>query len=101
MAIGNSLVKRRTIMVGREKRSVSLEDEFYVALKELAVNRGMPIGKLVSLIDSRRVTANLSSALRLFVLQQARDGALSPRQPNPIRSEDAPTGAPQSMPSVS
>jgi hypothetical protein len=53
--------------------SVSLEDEFWDSLKEIAGERGMTLGALVAAIDPNRQHANLSSAIRLFVLGVYRD----------------------------
>ena len=55
------------------KTSVSLEDEFWNSLKEIAHQRGMTVAALVAAIDGDRQHANLSSAIRLFVLGFYRD----------------------------
>jgi predicted DNA-binding ribbon-helix-helix protein len=74
----SSVVKRSTVIAGH-KTSVSLEDEFWNALKEIASDRGMPLAELVAAIDANRNHANLSSAIRLFVLGFYRDQN-APRQ---------------------
>jgi predicted DNA-binding ribbon-helix-helix protein len=68
-----SLVSKRSIVIAGHKTSVSLEDEFWDSLKEIAVERGMTLGALVAAIDGNRQNANLSSAIRLFVLGVYRD----------------------------
>jgi predicted DNA-binding ribbon-helix-helix protein len=68
-----SSVLKRSIVVAGHKTSVSLEDEFWDSLKEIAVERGMTLGALVAAIDSNRQHTNLSSAIRLFVLGVYRD----------------------------
>ena len=68
-----SLVSKRSIVIAGHKTSVSLEDEFWDSLKEIAVERGMTLGALVAAIDGNRQHANLSSAIRLFVLGVYRD----------------------------
>jgi predicted DNA-binding ribbon-helix-helix protein len=65
---GLSSVFKRSIVIAGHKTSISLEDEFWNALKEIASDRGMPLGELVATIDANRNHANLSSAIRLFVL---------------------------------
>jgi len=55
------------------KTSISLEDEFWNSLKEIARERGMTFAALVAAIDADRQHANLSSAIRLFVLGFHRD----------------------------
>ena len=67
-----SSVVKRSIVIGGHKTSVSLEDAFWNGLKEIASDRKLTLSKLVDAIDSRRVDANLSSALRLFVLDHYR-----------------------------
>ena len=67
-----SLIAKRSIVVDGHKTSVSLEDAFWTALKEIAVQRKQRLSQLVGWIDSTRAGGNLSSALRLFVLSQYR-----------------------------
>jgi predicted DNA-binding ribbon-helix-helix protein len=68
-----SSVRKRSIFVAGYKTSVSLEDEFWKSLKQIARERGMTLGELVRTIDANRNHANLSSAIRLFVLGVYRD----------------------------
>jgi predicted DNA-binding ribbon-helix-helix protein len=63
-----SPVVKRSIVVGGHKTSVSLEDAFWKGLKEIAGRRHVTLSDLVGAIDSQRQHGNLSSALRLFVL---------------------------------
>jgi predicted DNA-binding ribbon-helix-helix protein len=51
------------------KRSLALEDAFWLGLKEIAHGRRMTVSDLVDEIAAQRQQSNLSSALRLFVLQ--------------------------------
>ncbi|MBS7553511.1 ribbon-helix-helix domain-containing protein [Ancylobacter dichloromethanicus] len=72
-----SPVAKRSVVIGGHKTSVSLEEEFWTAIKEIAALRRQTIADLVSFIDAnRRLGAsgrgNLSSALRLFVLAHFR-----------------------------
>ena len=68
-----SWVYKHSIVVAGHKTSVSLEDAFWKALKEIAAGRGMTSSDLVAVIDSERQHGNLSSAIRLFVLGCYRD----------------------------
>ena len=68
-----SSVLKRSIVIAGHKTSVSLEGEFWESLKEIARERGMTLGALVAAIDAKRQHANLSSAIRLFVLGIYRD----------------------------
>jgi predicted DNA-binding ribbon-helix-helix protein len=78
-----SPVIKRSIVIAGHKTSVSLEDAFWNALKEIAAVRHMTLSELVASIDSGRQHRNLSSALRLFVLDFYRElasGQASSRQ---------------------
>lgn len=61
---------KRSVLVAGHHTSLTLEDLFWDRLKEIARTRGQSINSLVTEIDAAR-TGNLSSALRVFVLQQA------------------------------
>ena len=63
----SSVIKRSVVVSGR-KTSVSLEDAFWKALKEIAIARDLTLSDLVGSIDAGRQQANLSSAIRLFIL---------------------------------
>jgi predicted DNA-binding ribbon-helix-helix protein len=63
-----SPVVKRSIVIAGHKTSVSLEDAFWKGLKEIAGGREMTLSDLVASIDSERRHGNLSSAIRLFVL---------------------------------
>ena len=63
-----SLVIKRSVVVAGHKTSVSLEDAFWKGLKEIAGERDTTLSELVGTIDAERECGNLSSALRLFVL---------------------------------
>ena len=63
-----SLVAKRSIVAAGHKTSVSLEDAFWNSLKEIASGRNITLSDLVTAIDSERRQGNLSSAIRLFVL---------------------------------
>ena len=73
-----SLVVKRSIFLAGRKTSVSLEDEFWTALKEIAGDRHVTLSELFSGIDKQRQHGNLSSALRLFVLEYYRGKAEKP-----------------------
>jgi len=68
-----SSVSKRSIVIAGHKTSVSLEDQFWNSLKEIAGQRGITLAELVATIDRNRNHANLSSAIRLFVLGVYRD----------------------------
>jgi predicted DNA-binding ribbon-helix-helix protein len=68
-----SQVLKRSIVVVGHKTSVSLEDAFWRGLKEIAQGRGITLSELVASIDANRPNGNLSSAIRLFVLDHYRN----------------------------
>jgi predicted DNA-binding ribbon-helix-helix protein len=67
-----SPVVKRSIVIAGHKTSVSLEDAFWKGLKEIADDRDVTLSDLVSSIDTDRQHGNLSSAIRLFVLDHYR-----------------------------
>jgi predicted DNA-binding ribbon-helix-helix protein len=68
-----SQVVKRSILIAGHRTSVSLEDAFWNGLKEIAGKRDMTLSDLVAAIDSARHHGNLSSVIRLFVLDFYRD----------------------------
>ena len=76
-----SAVLKHSIVIDGRKTSVSLEDEFWTALREIAAARDMTLSVLVGTIDANRQHGNLSSAIRLFVLEfyRSRLGELQSR----------------------
>jgi predicted DNA-binding ribbon-helix-helix protein len=63
-----SLVVNRTVIVAGRKTSVCLEQAFWKGLKEIAAWRDMSLPDLIASIDCKRDDEDLSSAIRLFVL---------------------------------
>ena len=62
-----SQIVKRSLVVAGHKTSVSLEEAFWIGLREIAEERRVTLSDLAGAIDSRR-EGNLSSAIRLFVL---------------------------------
>jgi predicted DNA-binding ribbon-helix-helix protein len=75
-----SPVVKRSIVVAGHKTSVSLEDAFWQGLKDIANGREMTLSDLVATIDTDRHNGNLSSAIRLFVLDHFRAQTGNPDQ---------------------
>jgi predicted DNA-binding ribbon-helix-helix protein len=67
-----SPVVKRSIVIAGHKTSVSLEDAFWTGLKEIAAKRDLTLSDMVATIDQDRRHGNLSSAIRLFVLDYYR-----------------------------
>jgi predicted DNA-binding ribbon-helix-helix protein len=89
-AMKSSVVKRSTIVAGH-KTSVSLEDAFWNDLRKIATEHEMTLSDLVSKINSDRQQGNLSSAIRLFVLDFYRD-QISEHQRKDARDGNQPHG---------
>jgi len=66
-----SLMKKRSVVIAGHRTSVSLEDAFWTALKEIATRKGLTVNQLVTGIDRQRA-GNLSSAIRVYILQTVR-----------------------------
>jgi predicted DNA-binding ribbon-helix-helix protein len=66
-----SLIVKRSVVIDGHKMSVSLEESFWTDLKEIAHTQHTTISKVIEGIDKER-QGNLSSAIRLFVLDQVR-----------------------------
>jgi len=73
----NAILLKRSIRIAGHATSVSLEPAFWDALRSLAQHRGLSISALIAAIDAER-SGNLSSAVRVFVLDRCRRGELAP-----------------------
>jgi predicted DNA-binding ribbon-helix-helix protein len=69
------------VKIDGHKTSVSLEDKFWTALKQIAADQKTSIEKLVFKIRGERHYTNLSSAIRLFVLDYYCQRAAADHQP--------------------
>lgn len=94
-AVLQSAVIKRSIVLDGHKTSVSLENEFWDALREIALRENTTISALVGKIDHDRNSCNLSSAIRVFVFSyyRSRIGELKPTATRP-----SPDGPPTPMP---
>jgi len=66
--------RKRSLTIAGHRTSISLEDSFWHALKEVAQGQGRSVPVIVAEIDSQRGTTGLSSAIRAFVLEAYRGG---------------------------
>lgn len=76
-------IRKRSVVVSGHKTSVSVEGTFWQALGRVARRRGVSINQLIGTIDAAR-TGNLSSAIRIFVLEDLRgcpEGGNGPSAP--------------------
>ena len=67
-----SSIIKHSIVIDGHKTSVSLEDAFWSSLKEIARSQQATLSNVIKEIDEARQRGNLSSAIRLFVLDQVR-----------------------------
>jgi predicted DNA-binding ribbon-helix-helix protein len=75
----NARVIKRSLVIAGHRTSVSLENAFWRRLRALAAERGLSLNGLAAMIDASRDGANLSSAIRVFVLEA--EGSRSGRDP--------------------
>lgn len=71
-------VIKRSVMIAGHSTSISLEEPFWTALRDIARTRDLSLAALIAEIDTARGDSNLSSAIRMAVLAHYRDQA-SPR----------------------
>ncbi len=87
-----STVRKRSVTLAGHATSLSLEEAFWDDLRRVAKGRGLSVNALVAVVDSGRA-GNLSSALRVFVLDCYRRGELGP---DPVESATEATPWPTS-----
>jgi len=72
-------MRKRSVTIEGHRTSVSLEDAFWTELSNIASERGLSLNALIAEIDhGRNAPGNLSSALRLYVLDELRKRTISP-----------------------
>lgn len=104
--VKRSSVIKRSIVVAGHKTSVSLEDAFWQGLKEIAGRRESTLSDVVAAIDGERSYGNLSSAIRLYVLDHyrgqcnavVRDVVPAQAVPLAMRAESTPAPAKPTQP---
>ncbi len=65
---------KHSVTLNGHRTSISLEDAFWVALRQIAAERDIALNRLISEIDVARGTeTGLASAIRVFVLENALD----------------------------
>jgi predicted DNA-binding ribbon-helix-helix protein len=69
----SSLVAKRSVVIDGQKSSVSLEEGFWISLKDIAHERRETLQHLITSINADRQSCNLSSVLRVFILKFYKD----------------------------
>ena len=60
--------KRSVVIAGRHNTSITLEDEFMLELEDIAAHEHKTINDIITEIDKTRTIPNLSSAVRIYIL---------------------------------
>ena len=71
-----SQVVKRSVAIDGHKTSISLEEALWSSLKAIAQTQGATVAQTVTTINETRKQGNLSSAVRLFVLDCVRNGQM-------------------------
>ena len=66
-------VIKRSLVIAGHRTSISIEDAFWRRLRTIATKRGLSLNGLAATVDASRGDANLSSAIRVFVLEAEAD----------------------------
>jgi predicted DNA-binding ribbon-helix-helix protein len=77
-----SPVMKRSIVLAGHKTSVSLEEAFWNGMKDISGQRNVTLSELVGEVDTKRQQGNLSSAIRLFVLDYFKTRAAGEAAPH-------------------
>lgn len=85
-----STITKRSVVIAGHKTSVSLEEPFWTAVREITQARAMTVSALLHEIDSGRSNANLSSAVRVFVLDYVRQAAVKARLEQSDKGDKSP-----------
>jgi predicted DNA-binding ribbon-helix-helix protein len=75
----SSTVKKHSIVIGSHKTSISLEEIFWTSLKQIARERATTVSAIIGLLDASHERGNLSSTIRVFVLEHYRNSAENPQ----------------------
>ena len=80
-------MKKRSIKIAGHSTSISLEEPFWIVLKQLADEQDLSLNGLVESVDKARENTNLSSALRLFVLAELQNRLYTVTDPSGFESD--------------
>jgi predicted DNA-binding ribbon-helix-helix protein len=67
-------MKKRSVKIRGHLTSITMEEPFWDALKSIAKKRKISINALIAEIDAARADANLSSAIRIYILREVQAG---------------------------
>lgn len=69
VASSPSTIVKHSLLIAGHRTSISLEDAFWRTLQDIAMRRGLSVAALVAEVDAARGAANLSSAIRVYLLE--------------------------------
>ena len=73
LGMAHGRIRKRSLTIRGHRTSVSLEDEFWSAFREIALTEGLSTNELAARVDAQRdISANLASSIRVFVLERVR-----------------------------
>lgn len=73
------MIKVSVLIANRHATSITIEEEFFEALLDIAAEKKLSRNQLVTLIDSTRTADNLSSAVRIYILQYYQQKSTAPK----------------------
>ena len=82
-------ITKRSVVIAGHKTSISLELEFWSAVRDITQARAITVSELLEEIDRNRDTANLSSAVRVFVLEYIRQHGVKTQIEQASERDDA------------
>ena len=71
------MIKVSVLIANRHATSITIEEEFFEALSDVAAEMKLSRNQLITLIDKTRKADNLSSAVRIYILQYYQNKAAS------------------------
>lgn len=63
-------MKKHSVRIAGHATSITLEEPFWLAFRDICTARGQSVNDVIAAIDNTRGDTNLSSAIRVFVLEQ-------------------------------
>lgn len=73
------MIKVSVLIANRHATSITIEEEFFEALLDIAAEKKLSRNQLVTLIDNTRTADNLSSAVRIYILQYYQQKSAAPK----------------------
>jgi predicted DNA-binding ribbon-helix-helix protein len=78
--VAESRLVNRNVIAARGRTSMRLEPELWDALTEISRREGVRVGELVRRVEARGHAGGRTSAVRVFILEYFRQGAVMPAE---------------------